>query len=176
MSEQEWTGAQEEHYAYRVWNSEDLHGHRYTPYLSDGRNDRWMVPLPRKDFEQLWAAICQRHPEMADLFGSSQNFIRQIVGHVMEMMLEEAENMPIPAELKMVVVQRRAEAVREARERVKQMDSVMKDPANPKSVREDAGAALMALPDDQLRTILHIPSHMDPGELIHDYLDTIEDT
>lgn len=175
MSEQEWSGG-EDGFAYRVWNSEDLHGHRYTPYLSDGAKERWMVPLPRRDFEMLWAALCARHPDLTDAFGSSQNFIRQIVGHVMEMMMEEAENMPIPPELRMVMVQRRAREAVETRERVRDMDSVMKDPANPRMVRMDAGAALMGIPDDELRHILHIPAHMDPGELIHEYLDTIEDS
>ena len=173
MSEQEWAEPDEK-YSFRVWNSEDLHGHRYTPYLSDGSKERWQVPLPRKDFEQLWAAICQQHPDMAEVFGSSQNFIRQIVGHVMEMMLEEADGMPIPPELRMVMIQRQARAAHEARERVREMDSIMKDPANPMQVRVEAGAALMGLEDDVLRNTLRIPVDQNPHELIHAYLDELE--
>lgn len=74
----------------KFWGIEDAHGHRYMAQLSDGK-DRWLLPLPRADFEQMWAALCTQNPDWADKFGSTQNFLRQYIGQLMNYMIENGD-------------------------------------------------------------------------------------
>ena len=51
----------------RVWMSEDSTGHRYMAQITDGANGvRWLVPLPRKEWEHLWGAIIKKRPDLLD--------------------------------------------------------------------------------------------------------------
>ena len=77
----------------RVWMSEDSTGHRYMAQITDGANGvRWLVPLPRKEWEHLWGAIIKKRPDLLEGYGSATNLVRQLVGNFMWALLNAADD------------------------------------------------------------------------------------
>ena len=132
------------------WGIEDVHGHRYMAQLSDGK-DRWLLPLPRKDWEQLWAAVCKAHPDMADAYGGGQNFLRQYVGKMMTYLLELEEwDDPYVSAL---ALENEVQQWEQRAERIQLTITKVGDTSLPKAIRMAAVKILLRMDDDEVLAV-----------------------
>jgi|694.fasta_scaffold103342_8 hypothetical protein len=140
----------------RRWGVEDVTGHRYMAQLTDGPNGvRWLLPFPRRDFEEMWAALCRKHPHYVEQFGSINNFLRQWVGAVFSYLLDEGEIQPDPFVAGLAILNRANQAKAKA-EMVKSLDRAMRDKTLPLQVRSEAGNLLAQHEDEMLRGVLDV--------------------
>ena len=152
----EWTGEkrkqEETDLEQKYWGIEDMHGHRYYAQLSDGK-DRWMLPLPRKAFEELFAAVCEENPWVGDTFRTPSNFLRQYVGNMMQWMVENGTDEP-PPEVERVLLKRQVAEFDEQREDLRQMSVTLGNSGLPKAIRLQAGRLLLAVEEDVLEAAI----------------------
>jgi hypothetical protein len=144
----------------RVWLSEDNHGHRYMAQLTDGPNGvRWLLPLSRNEFEQLYAAVMERHPELAERFGSPVNMIRQYVGQLMYYLLEMAhddELLKLPVNVEMAHLNAKIQARREMRAAHLEALDAMRSRSLTIEERELAYGLLERLSDEELDALFEV--------------------
>lgn len=140
----------------RRWGVEDVTGHRYMAQLTDGANGvRWLLPFPRRDFEEMWAALCRKHPEYVEQFGSINNFLRQWVGAVFSYLLDQEEMQVDPFVRGLSILSRAAQAKAEA-EMIRSLDATMRDKSLPLRVRLEAGGLLTQHEEQMLRAVLDV--------------------
>lgn len=140
----------------RRWGVEDVTGHRYMAQLSDGPNGvRWLLPFPRRDFEEMWAALCRQHPEYVEQFGSINNFLRQWVGAVFTYLLSQKE-LEVDPFIKGLSIMARAQQAEAQIQMMKNLDATMRDASLPKLLRAEAGALLAQTEDDMLNSVLSV--------------------
>jgi len=154
MMENEWTGENTEptDMEHKFWGVEDMHGHRYYAQLTDGK-DRWMLPLARKQFEELFAAVCEENPWVADTFRTPTNFLRQYIGNMMQWMVEHGTKEP-PDHVKRLILLREVADFRDHREELREMSQMLANHALPKQMRVQSGKFLLAEDEDVLQAAI----------------------
>lgn len=136
----------------KVWGIEDATGHRYQAQISDGPNgQRWLLPLPRHDFEKMWAAMAQAHPEWVEQFGSPQNFLRQYIGQLMSWML--TQNDLDDPEIDHLKVMHEIQQWENRKQAIETLVERSKDKDLPVKLRKSALEALVKVPEDELRLV-----------------------
>lgn len=157
----------------RVIASEDQHGHRYMAQLEDGPNgQRWILPLPRSEWEQVYAAIMQAHPEYAEAFGSPVNMVRQWVGQMMYYLLQlgrDDEQLRLPPSVQATVLLGQIQSRREALHVHRATVQAMCDPRCTKGEREKAYSILNQLEDEELQEVFFpVPDHSSGREMLNE--------
>jgi len=141
----------------RVLSSEDPHGHRYMAQLEDGPNGvRWLLPLPRSEWEQVYAALSNRFPEYVEVFGSPVNMVRQWTGQMMYYLLQLEhgdDQLAFPPTVKARVLLGQIEARRQALQIHRETISAMCDPRCTAKERAQAYQVLSELLDEELEEL-----------------------
>ena len=132
----------------KYWGIEDAHGHRYMAQLSDGK-DRWLLPLARADFEQLWAGLCQQNPEWMEKFGSTQNFLRQYIGNLMAYMLENSDFTEDPF-LEAMALEKKIQQWETKAERIRSTITHVSDTTLPTDIRIAAINILLMMDESEV--------------------------
>lgn len=157
----------------RVIASEDQHGHRYMAQLEDGPNgQRWLLPLPRSEWEQVYAAIVQAHPEYAEALGSPVNMVRQWTGQMMYYLLQlgrDDEQLQLPPGVQAKVLLKQIEQRREALHVHRETVAAMCDARCTREEREAAHAILSQLRDEELEEVFHpVPKHTTGRQMLNE--------
>lgn len=140
----------------RRWGVEDVTGHRYMAQVTDGANGvRWLLPFPRRDFEEMWAALCRQHPQYVEQFGSINNFLRQWIGAVFSYLLDQDEFRVDPHIESMALLNRVAQAEAQV-EVIRNLDKAMRNKTLPASVRSEAGRLLLVQEQQVMETVLDV--------------------
>jgi hypothetical protein len=151
----------------RVWGIEDKHGHRYMAQVADGK-DRWLLPLSRKEFEELWAAVAQKNPELDKVFRGPQNFLRQVIGNTMHWLLEQDWE-PTP-HLRAMALQMQLGNVEASKQSIRDTLRVMQDTSMPNEIRLSAVDILLGFAQDELRSVSRELTY----EALHEWAHAIE--
>lgn len=157
----------------KVIGSEDQHGHRYMAQLEDGPNGvRWLLPMPRSEWEQVYAAILSAHPEYAEQLGSPVNMVRQWVGQMMYYVLQLArddEQLELPPTVQARVLKQQIEQRREALHVHRETVQIMCDPRCLPNERQKAYQILSGLQDEELEEIMSpVPDGMTGREMLQE--------
>lgn len=152
----------------RYWGAEDAHGHRYMAQLADGK-DRWLLPLPRAEWEQLWAALCKANPEWTNRYGSGQNFLRQVIGQVMSYILENGDWRDDPA-IDAIALEHSIKQWDITADRIRSMIAKVADDSLPKSIRLKAVEILLSMDESEVLAVNKDATR----ERLHEYAHAIE--